>query len=365
MIDTGIHEARGDDLDDWDARAVDPPGGHVYQSRAWAEVQARSGWRTRFLRFDDGFPVLVLQRRWPWIGGWSAYVSRGPVPTEAPDRTAQRQIAVGEWLGRHAVDVVAADPEVPAAASYAGLIRAAGYRPIEELQPSRHRMRLSLEGVDEAAAFSGLTKQTRQRVRKADGAGLEIVRHDARGPSGAADDDRAADGDRAALDAFYDLLRITGQRRGFTFGSRDDFVGWWSAAQAAGHLVHLEARADGRAIAGLVLYRHGGRLSTVHSADLESTRATHPGVLHLLRWRAIQIAIAEHSSELDFGGADVPGARRPPRDGEPLHGLYEHKRSFGAEWVELAGAHELVIRRARYVGGRIAQRLSRELARRR
>ena len=88
-------------------------------------------------------------------------------------------------------------------------------------------------------------------------------------------------------------------------------------------------------------------------------------MLHLLRWRAIQIAIAERCSELDFGGADVVGARRPPREGEALHGLYEHKRSFGAEWVELAGAHELVIRRARYTGGRIAMRLSRELARRR
>src|SRR4029077_20143738 len=106
--------------------------------------------------------------------GCRAYVSRGPVPTEVPERTAERQVAVARWLGRHAVDVVAADPEVPAASAYVSIIRAAGYRSIEELQPPRHRRRLPLTGVDEATAFAGLTKPTRQRVRKAEAMGIDI-----------------------------------------------------------------------------------------------------------------------------------------------------------------------------------------------
>ena len=36
-------------LDDWDARAVDARGGHVLQSRAWAEHRTESGWQPRFL----------------------------------------------------------------------------------------------------------------------------------------------------------------------------------------------------------------------------------------------------------------------------------------------------------------------------
>ena len=47
-----------------------------------------------------------------------------------------------------------------------------------------------------------------------------------------------------------------------------------------------------------------------------------------------------------------------------MHGLYEHKRSFGAEWVELAGAHEFVADRLRYAAGRLTQRATREIARR-
>jgi lipid II:glycine glycyltransferase (peptidoglycan interpeptide bridge formation enzyme) len=133
-------------------------------------------------------------------------------------------------------------------------------------------------------------------------------------------------------------------------------VGWWRRALAAGHLVYLEAHAAGEAdatVAGLVLYRHGGRISTVHSADGAATRRDHPGALHLLRWRAIQLALREGCSEVDLGGVDVAGARREPREGEPMYGLYQHKLSFGGRWLALTGAHERVIRPRRYAAGRL------------
>jgi lipid II:glycine glycyltransferase (peptidoglycan interpeptide bridge formation enzyme) len=211
-------------------------------------------------------------------------------------------------------------------------------------------MRIPLAGRDEAAVFGAIAKATRQRIRKAQAGGVEI----------------AGEATDAAFDVFYDLLRATGDRRGFTFGSRTEFVGWWAAASRAGHLTLLTARvaAEAPMLAGLLLYRHGGRLSTVHSADLASARAEHPGVLHLLRWRALQLAIAEGCTEMDLGGVDIAGVRRVPEPGDATFGLYEHKRSFGAEWVELAGAHEFVARPLRYAGGRIAQRLQREMTRR-
>ena len=48
--------SRGDaeDLERWDARMVDGPGGHVYQSRAWGDYQATAGWRTRSCVFRTG-----------------------------------------------------------------------------------------------------------------------------------------------------------------------------------------------------------------------------------------------------------------------------------------------------------------------
>ena len=166
-----------------------------------------------------------------------------------------------------------------------------------------------------------------------------------------------------ALDRFYDLLLETGERRHFSFGPRASFVAWWSAALDAGHLVYLEARAGdarGEPLAGLILYRHGGRLSTVHSGDHDAVRKTHPGALHLLRWRAIQLAIREGSSEMDLGGVDVAGARTEPQEGDPLYGLYQHKQSFGGQWLALTGAHERVFDPRGYQIGRLASRAARD-----
>jgi lipid II:glycine glycyltransferase (peptidoglycan interpeptide bridge formation enzyme) len=353
---------------DWDERVVDRPGGHVLQSRAWARHRQASGWRALFLRAGDS-GVLALTRTWPLIGGGSAYLPRGPVPVTGGEGTGRLLVAAAATLAEHGIDVVAADPEVPASDDgYASLIAAAGFRPIGEIQPSRHRISLPLgPGVDEASAFAGLAKSTRQRVRKAEQE-LDVVRFDARAaPDGVGEGFvrpvQAAD---PALDRFYDLLRATGERRQFRFGSRPDIVGWWRRALVGGHLVYLEARTSDEAdesVAGLILYRHGGRLSTVHSGDRAEGRRAHPGALHRLRWRAIQLAIREGCTEMDLGGVDVPGARREPREGEPMYGLYQHKLSFGGRWLELAGARERVIRPRRYGAGRVLQRFARVIRR--
>jgi hypothetical protein len=105
---SGPHEAAPAELDDWDARAVEAPGGHVYQSRAWAEHRRASGWLTRFLVFEDGGRVLTLERPWPLIGGSSAYVPRGPAPVGIDGAAlAARQVGAARGTPRLGVDVVA------------------------------------------------------------------------------------------------------------------------------------------------------------------------------------------------------------------------------------------------------------------
>ena len=366
-----VHDATAEELADWDNHVVEAPGGHVYQSRAWAACRRASGWTPRFFVTDDAARVLALTRPWPMIGGGSAYLPRGPVPMPGALRggwevLADRQVAVSDRLSAEGMDVVAADPEVPAAEPMVrARIEAAGFRSIEEIQPSRHRMTLPLGGVaDEATVLAGMARSTRQRIRGAQRDGVTVVRHDVRagragpGEGFASPVEPAAD----ALDRFYDLLLETGERRAFSFGPRSMFVTWWRTAYGAGHLVYLEARAGGPGgapLAGLILYRHGGRLSTVHSGDHAATRTEHPGALHLLRWRAIQLAIREGCAEMDLGGVDVAGARGEPREGDPLYGLYQHKRAFGGQWLELTGAHERVFDARGYALGRLTGRVVR------
>ena len=358
-------DARPEELEDWDALSVEAPGGHVYQSRAWAEHRRRSGWAPRFLVTEDGGRVLALTRSWPWIGGGSAYLPRGPVPgtgTATPADLAVRQIAVATTLADEGIDVVAADPEVPAADGAFGTgIAAAGFRPIEEIQPSRHRVSLPLVGRSEDEVFGEISKSTRQRIRQAERDLEFVVRYDGRARSGEVAEgfDPVTESAEVALDRFYDLLLETGERRQFSFGPRRDYVAWWTSALHAGCLEYLEAWGiEGAPVAGIILYRHGGRLSTVHSGDLASTRTLHQGALHLLRWRAIQLAIREGCTEMDLGGVDVRGSRDEPQDGDPLYGLYQHKKSFGGQWLQLTGAHERVFDARGYALGRLAGALA-------
>jgi lipid II:glycine glycyltransferase (peptidoglycan interpeptide bridge formation enzyme) len=363
----GALEAHREPPPEWDEHSVDLPGGHVYQSLTWARHRESTGWQPRFVVLPGGPGVLALLRPWPWIGGFSAYIPRGPSLADDPEAAASTLLAVTERLADEGVDVVAADPELPAASAYPQRIAAAGFHPIEEIQPSRHRIALPLDGLDEEAALAGIAKSTRQRIRKAEREGIVVFRHDARLVRGDVGEGFTTPDEpsQIALDAFYDLLEETGERRQFSFGPRSQFVAWWQAAHRAGHLVYLEARSPGgEPLAGLLLYRHGRRLSTVHSGDHAASRRDHPGALHLLRWRAIQLAIREDRDEMDLGGADVAGARREPREGEPMWGLFQHKLSFGGRWVELAGAHEKVLSPNRYRAGRIAARLARRLGRR-
>jgi lipid II:glycine glycyltransferase (peptidoglycan interpeptide bridge formation enzyme) len=66
---------------------------------------------------------------------------------------------------------------------------------------------------------------------------------------------------------------------------------------------------------------------------------------------------------MDLGGVDVAGNRHEPHEGDPMWGLYQHKRSFGGEWLELTGAHERVLDANRYRLGRVASRAKRLLGR--
>jgi serine/alanine adding enzyme len=365
-----IHEASPGELEGWDARTVEVPAGDVYQSLAWARYRERHGWRPRFLVFDDGFRLLSLERPWPLIGGSGAYLSRGPISAGEPvEQTAGRLRAAADHLAATGVDVVASDVEIEAATGYPALVEAAGFKPIEEVQASRHRMRLQLpEGTEEEQLLASFGSSTRQLIKAAEKAGLRVLRYDAStgdGPAAAVGDGfeaPAAGGlgasARPMFEGLYDLLRDAAQRRRFNLGAKAAFVDWSMAGLAAGHVVYLEVRdPEDRVLGGATFYRHGGRLTYSHSADRADLRQTYPGVVRLILWRAIQLAVRDRLQEMDLGGVDVPGARRVPEEGEEMHGLYAFKRSFGAEWLELTGNHEWVARPWRYAAGRITGRV--------
>jgi hypothetical protein len=356
----GVRDVGPDAPAGWDDRTVRVSGGDVQQSAAWGALRGRTGWRPHHLELDDGSAVLALGRPWPLVGGGRLYVPKGPVAAGSEATVvADRLSAVAAWARVAGYDTVLSDAEIPAATGYPAALAERGFRPVEEIGPSRHRVATPIPaGADDATLLAHVATTTRQLVRVAERRGMRIVRYDALsakvvgdgfdGPAPGHLDEEAT----AAFERFHRLLDATGERRGFAIGPRGSAVAWWRAALAAGHLVLLEARsAEGTCLGAALFYRHGERLTYAHSADVVALRRAHPGAARLILWRALQLAAREGRAELDLGGVDVAGARSEPRPGDPMYGLLEFKQSFGGRWVELSGAHERIVSQARRRAG--------------
>ena len=324
-------EAEPGELAEWDRQTVDPPGGNALQSQAWATYRSHFGWHPVFLVLSDGARVLGLRRRGRLVRPDRAYLSRGPIPTAAAE-TAGRLVACAAWFEARGVGIVISDAEVRADNEYAALIERAGFRPTEEIQPSRHRMAVDLSQVsDEDALLKSFNATTRNMVRAALRSDLELVAHE------------AVDGEvMARLERFHGLVEATGRRKRFAVASRERFLDWSRQAMSAGIQVFIEARTpDDGVAAAATFYRHGNRWTYALAADDPQLRRAYPGAVRLVVWEAMRRALEEKRGEMDLGGVDIAGARRRPEQGEPEHGMLTFKESFGATWVELAGAHAI------------------------
>lgn len=365
------------ELVDWDAHTVASPNGHVYQSLAWGEYRAAHGRPVWHVVFDDGFRMLVVGRDRPVVGGGWAYATRGPIPDEHAVLTATRAAAAAELLANEGLDSFTVDGETPAGSGLGRFLEARGFKPVEEVQASRHRMDVNLGPVDshnsdEKTIFGSFGATTRNNIRQAERHGLRVKRLDAGGGRAEYEDEspgilegveevglaNAEDTERM-LRGFYVMLDATAERRGFALASEDAFLDWSKRALAAGHMFYLQADHDvDGPVAGAVFYRHGHRLTYSLAGDRAELRKAHPGAVRLLVWRGIQVALDERRLSVDLGGIDTEGARERPNKGDPTYGMYQFKESFGARWVDLTGAHQRTMRPIRNLAGRLVGRLT-------
>jgi lipid II:glycine glycyltransferase (peptidoglycan interpeptide bridge formation enzyme) len=240
-----------------------------------------------------------------------------------------RILGLAEGLRREGVREVVVDPELDADPAYDAAMEAAGWRITAEAQPSIHVMRLDLPaGATEASTWARIARSTRQRIRAAETAGVRI-RHDETGER---------------LTEFGTILVERADALGIAMRPELGYLAAWRRLLAAGQAQLLLAEHGAELVGGLLLYRQAGIVSTAYSGDRAALRRQLPGAMHLVRWTVIREALAAGMPSVELGGVDIPGHRRPPTPGEPNHGLYVHKASFGARWVVRTPARRLVLR---------------------
>jgi lipid II:glycine glycyltransferase (peptidoglycan interpeptide bridge formation enzyme) len=327
--DVAVRSISASAPDGWDRRTVDAPGGHVMQGTCWAEHRRAAGHEPLFVTFDDGRGALVISRPQRPVG---VFVTsrKGPVHAgDPPDQVAGRARALAGLLRQRGASLLYVDPEMDRSADYARAMDAAGFELTDPAEPSIHVMRLPLPpATTEDELFASFAKSTRQRIRAAERAGVQIRTDDA--------GQRLAD--------FAALLADRSDELGVALRPEFGSLPFSGRLIAAGQARLYLGEHDGVLLGGLLVYLQGGTLSTIYSADRAELRQEFPGVMHLLRWAAIRDALAIGAPWVDMGGVDLPGHREPPTAQEPSYGLYEHKRSFGATWVEREQARRAVLR---------------------
>ncbi|MEV5428434.1 peptidoglycan bridge formation glycyltransferase FemA/FemB family protein [Streptomyces sp. NPDC052701] len=346
------------------AFVADRPSASPLQLPSWGEV--KPDWRAESLgwRDEDGRLVgagLVLLRPLPGLKRYLAYLPEGPlIDWYAPDPAAwldpmlahlRRRGAFSVRMGppvevrrwsAEAVKAAIADPaarrlgDVRAtsyderAAALAGRLRRMGWRRtgpggeggFAAGQP-RYVVRVPLAGRSLEDVRAGLNQQWRRNVRKAEQAGVKVVR-----------------GDFEDLPVFYELYAETARRDRFVPRPLPYFQRMWTAlgAEHPDRVRLYLAHHDGEVLAAAVMLTVGVHVWYSYGASSGRRREVRPG--NALQWRMLCDAHALGAAVYDLRG--VTGTLE---ESDPLLGLLRFKVGTGGETVEYLGEWEFPLNR--------------------
>ncbi len=364
----------------------DHPNGHLMQTTPWGREKEHTGWTWRTVAVGrtgaDGERevtgvALVLFRRTPVLPLALAYCPRGFVVDWADAESVDALLAEVSRVAKANRGVLLRidpavridDPAIRPALESRGFTRTdPGDDAAKTLAQPALRMVTDISDLE--ALHQDLSQGTRQSIRKAEKSGLV---YESAGRDG--------------IDAFYELMKVTGERDGFGIRSKDYFttlvdvlsptddivvslvkLDHGAAAEAARAKVEdlraqldkaqakrekypsekadrqvagleesiakNEASAaefeaehakhpDGQYLAGSIFATCGTRGSYLYAASSDEHRNLRPN--YLMVWRIMQDAAARGVTTFDFGGIDAS------------EGLEEFKRQWNPERREYAG----------------------------
>lgn len=306
------------------------PNGGITQSVLWHRVKDNWSHQIVVSRGPNGVirgGASVLVRRIPVVGTAMLYSPRGPV-CDYGDRAVLEDLKAGvDYLAKkHSAYLYKMDPDVAAdntdflaAAEAMGFRQFKGGTGFETIQ-ARFNYRLYLDDRDEEAVLMNLTQQTRRNVRIAMKHGVEV---------------KIAG--KEALPDFMALMRVTGERDGFSIRSEGYFA---NMLDSLGEYARLYmAYYEGEAVSGALTTNYAGKTCYIYGASGNEHRNVMPN--YLIQWEMIRWAIETGCTVYDFQG--VSGSFD---ENDPLYGLYRFKKGFNGRVDELAGEFDVIYRPA-------------------
>ncbi len=332
--------------ENWNAFVSAQQGSSLYQSYEWGQIRKVQGWEPYYVAVADeaGWvgAALVLVKRLPGGVGSLLYSPVGPLMAQSAGTPMENVLpvlvsAVREIARRVGGVFWRIEPRVRADDSEGGdWIEHAGFRRIPQewsyWNRPKYDMHLDISG-GEAAVLSRISSRTRNKIRHSKKRGLAIeVGHDDRD-----------------VETLYRLMMNTGAKKRIPVRGLGHFhtLFWTLEKSGMGRL--FIARKDGEPVAAGMSSRFGPvGLLLYLSSDYSMKYAG-----WAVQWEMIRWAIGLGCATYDFAGT---GTSYPPKETDKGYGVYQFKRSLGAEIVSWYGYADYVFSPVRYQTFRAVER---------
>lgn len=313
------------------------------QSMEWGKV--KEYWKNEiFILLDkeDNIKasISILIRKIPLFGNLM-YVPRGPI-CDIHDEKVLQEITeeIRKIAKKYKAFVIKIEPNIEKTdLQFQNIIKKLGYHIYsqamdfdQEIQ-ARHNLRLNLKNKTEEEVFQSFNAKTRYNIRLAIKKQVEIKELGIEG-----------------IDIFHKLLEETAKRDGFRVRPKAYFTKVYQEFQKQDIKV-LVAYYQGKEIASIIPIVYGKKMWYLYGASSNENRNVMPN--YLLQWTAIQTAIQKGLEVYDFRGVSF-------KDGKP-DGLYQFKKSFGTNLVELIGEIYIPFRPIKYKLYQIAEKIFRKI----
>ncbi len=353
----------------WDQFVSCHPHGNLLQTAPWGYLKATSGWQPRRLAVVKGEKgaadaaegtaadaaegtaadtivagtQLLIRRRY---GVSVVYVPRGPLFSgdadvdnllfEAMVRVSKQQWAVFLRVEPHVQE------DDPHADSLHSWLLTKNVQCVDPIQP-RSTIHVDLTPpLDEI--FAHCSKGHRADIRRAERRGVAVR-------VGTLDD----------MQAFYDILRFTGERASFGIHTQQYYHLAWGVFGGRSRLLLADDTTTGAVVAAHMVFRDGqasasgGRMGYYFYSGA-TNEGLKSGANHLLQWHALQWAKEQGCHRYDLWGIpDALGRAAAAPDEEsrtaleeaaqhdPLIGVYRFKKGFGGRIIRYLPAYDHVL----------------------
>ncbi|HLZ23739.1 MAG TPA: peptidoglycan bridge formation glycyltransferase FemA/FemB family protein [Ktedonobacterales bacterium] len=321
----------------WNRFIASTPTGHLCQTYEWPDHSGEAA-RQDSLRVgvvdDHGelmAAMLLVRSKAAGVPLPFYYAPRGPVCADPASRALDLLIAFARKQARkRGAFLIRVEPNVEQDDKlWQGALRGIGFRPTSHTIYLRGAWVTDLRPAEDAL-LANMMATWRQNIRSGARKGVTV---------------RVGSGD-ADVDAFYALLKETGERDKFYVYSKElfrDMLAHYSreAAERDGtaEMVLLLAEHEGTPIAAATVAVLGAWSWNLHSGSSgqQEHRKLRPN--YLLQWECMRWAKAHGADYYDW--RTIPDVLKP---GEELYGVYEFKRGFGGFERRVLPTQDLVLR---------------------